>query len=359
MNTLNITRPDDWHLHVRDGAMAALVVPESARVFARGLIMPNLKPPVANAALALAYRDRILANLPAEGAGARFQPKMTLYLTPSTTVDDINRAAQNPDILAVKWYPAGATTNSADGVSVAAWQTEAMRAVLDAIAANEWVLCIHGEVVEAQVDIFDRERVFLTEVLAPLLQAYPRLRVVLEHISSAQAVDFISEHAPRRAAPHTLAATITAHHLAYDRNAMLVGGIRPHYYCLPILKRRTDREALVRAAISGSPSFFLGTDSAPHSQSSKESACGCAGAFTAPVAMPLYAQVFAEANALNKLDAFAGQFGANFYRQPINTERLVLSQTPWQVPQTLTHAEQKLVPFLAGETLMWQVEEVG
>lgn len=360
MKTLTLTRPDDWHLHLRDGAMMSLVLPETARVFARGLVMPNLKPPVINANTAMDYRERILAVQPPSSPGVSpFCPLMALYLTPNTTPEDIYQAAKHKEILAMKWYPAGATTNSAEGVSIASFQSPDIIAVIEAMQEIDMVLCIHGEVVDDEVDIFDRERVFIDMVLAPLLQRFPRLRVVLEHITSSLAVDFISHHPATKAG--RLAASITVHHLSFDRNAMLVGGIRPHYYCLPILKRRADRQALISIATSGHPAFFLGTDSAPHTINAKESACGCAGAYTAPVAMPLLAQQFEAAGKLPQLNDFTARFGADFYRQPINHERLVMEKSPWQVPSqcpdpTLASSSSPcVVPFLAKEWLSWRV----
>lgn len=347
-----LTRPDDWHIHLRDGEMLSLVLPDTARVFARGLVMPNLKPPIVDAPAALDYQARInnaLTGTQSEG----FTAKMALYLTSQTTPAIIYEAAKQPAILAIKWYPAGATTNSDAGVSIQNFQQKSVRAVIASIEETQMVLSIHGEVVDATVDIFDREKIFLQQVLTPLLHDFPNLRVVLEHISSRHAVEFINTFAPKRRGQ--LAATITAHHMAFDRNAMLVGGIRPHYYCLPILKRADDQKALVRAAVSGNRAFFLGTDSAPHAQSMKEHACGCAGAYTAPVAMPLYAKVFESADRLSALAGFASQYGADFYRLPPNRETLTLIRQPWQVPAVCERGAMRVVPFLAGETLDWQV----
>ena len=340
---LTITRPDDWHLHLRDGEALQHTVPHSARRFARAIVMPNLKPPVVTTEQALAYRDRILQAVP---EGIRFQPLMTLYLTDSTTPEEIRRAADSGVVQAVKYYPAGATTNSENGV------TDLRRCyrTLEAMARAGLPLLMHGEVTDPEVDIFDREAVFIDRVLLPLLEAIPGLRIVFEHITTRDAAALVAETA------ENLAATITPQHLLLDRNALFRGGIRPHHYCLPVLKRRIHREALVMAATSGDPRFFLGTDSAPHAREAKESACGCAGMFSAPAAIELYAQLFEKEGALERLEAFASWHGADFYGLPRNEEKLTLVRQDWQVPQTLPFGESRVVPMASGETLHWRLE---
>jgi dihydroorotase len=343
MRTITLTRPDDWHLHLRDGAALAAVLPDTARQFARAIVMPNLRPPVTTAALAAAYRERILAALP---AGRRFEPLMTLYLTDNTPPAEIDRARASGIVHAVKYYPAGATTNSDSGVT-------AIGKCFDVLARMEAAgmpLLVHGEVTDADVDIFDRERAFIERVLAPLLQRFPRLRVVLEHITTTEAVQFVTSAGPN------VAATITAHHLLMNRNAMLAGGIRPHHYCLPVLKREAHRQALLRAAASGNPKFFLGTDSAPHGRTAKEAACGCAGCYTAHAALELYAEAFEQAGALDRLEAFAGFFGADFYGLPRNAEKVTLVQEEWQAPSHQPLGEDVLVPLRAGEAIRWRME---
>ena len=342
--TLTITRPDDWHLHLRDDAALAAVLPDTARRFGRAVVMPNLKPPVRTVAEAAAYRDRILAALP---AGLSFEPLMTLYLTDNTTAAEIARARASGFVQAVKYYPAGATTNSDFGVS-------AVEKAYPAIAAMEehgLPLLVHGEVTDPTVDVFDREAEFIDRVLLPLLVRFPRLKLVLEHTTTRQGVDFV------RTAGANVAATLTAHHLLYNRNAMFKGGMRPHYYCLPVLKREQHRRALVEAAISGSPKFFLGTDSAPHAQAAKESACGCAGIYTAHAAIELYAEVFEAANALDRLEGFASFFGADFYGLPRNATTITLVREPWQVPAELDYGAGRLVPLRAGEAVNWKILE--
>ncbi|QTF91012.1 dihydroorotase [Halomonas sp. BM-2019] len=341
MTSLTLTRPDDWHLHLRDDAAMAAVVGASARQMGRAIIMPNLKPPVTTTAAALAYRERILAALP---AGSAFEPLMTLYLTDNTPAEEIERAKASGLVHAVKLYPAGATTNSASGVTDLAH----CDAAIGALARLGMPLLVHGEVTDAEIDIFDREAAFIERVMKPLLERHPDLRVVFEHITTAEAAEFVA------AAPDNVAATITAHHLLYNRNHMLVGGIRPHYYCLPILKRERHRQALLAAATSGSPRFFLGTDSAPHAQGDKESACGCAGAYTAPAALELYATAFEQAGALDRLEGFASHFGPDFYGLPRNADRVTLVREPWRLPESLPYAGgQRIVPLCAGETLDW------
>ncbi|MCG6887685.1 MAG: dihydroorotase [Proteobacteria bacterium] len=344
MTTLTLTRPDDWHLHVRDGAVLQDVVPATARQFARSIIMPNLNPPVTTVEQALAYRDRILAAVP---AGISYNPLMTLYLTDNTSADDIRLACAATHLHAVKYYPAGATTNSDAGVTAIekTWNTLAVMEEL------ELPLLIHGEVTDPHVDVFDREAVFIDTILIPLLQRFPRLRVVLEHITTRAAVEFI------QSTNENIAATITAHHLLLNRNAMFMGGIRPHHYCLPILKRESHRRALLEAAISGNPKFFLGTDSAPHAKNAKESACGCAGIYTAPLALELYTEIFDTAGTLDKLEGFASFYGADFYRLPRNTDTITLCRENWTMPETLNFGEEKLVPLRAGETVKWKLVE--
>ena len=340
--TLTITRPDDWHAHFRDGAAMAAVVPATARQFARAIVMPNLKPPVTTVDEARAYRDRILAVLP---AGAAFEPLMTLYLTDNTSPGEIERAAKSGFVKAVKYYPAGATTNSDSGVT----DLGRCRAALEAMARLRVPLLVHGEVTDPAVDIFDREAVFLERILAPLVASLPALRVVVEHITTREAAEFVE-----RAGPN-VGATLTAHHLLLNRNALFAGGIRPHHYCLPVLKRETHRQALVRAATSGNPKFFLGTDTAPHSKASKESCCGSAGMYTAHAAIELYAEAFEAAGRLDRLEAFASFHGADFYGLPRNRGKLVLEKAPWRVPDTYPFGDEAVVPLRAGETIGWRL----
>ena len=342
IDQITITRPDDWHLHLRDGDMLARVLPDTARQFARAIVMPNLAPPVTNVALAGAYRDRILAALP---AGMVFEPLMTLYLTERTSPQDIAEARASGFVHAVKWYPAGATTNSDAGVS----NIERCAATLQAMQDHDLPLLVHGEVTGADVDVFDREAVFIETLLKPLLQRFPKLRVVLEHITTRQAAEFIA------AAPANVAATITPHHLLMNRNALFTGGLRPHHYCLPVLKREEHRLALVAAATGGSPKFFLGTDSAPHTRGAKESACGCAGMYSAHAALELYAEVFEAQGALDKLEAFASFHGPDFYRLPRNTDRITLVREAWTLPAELGEGATALVPLRAGTELAWRL----
>lgn len=343
MNELTLTRPDDWHLHLRDGDAMKSVLPDTAKRFARAIVMPNLKPPVTTVEAARAYRNRILAALP---AGTTFEPLMTLYLTDNTPAEEIAKARQSGFIHAVKYYPAGATTNSDSGVTD-------MHKAYPALAAMEEhgvPLLLHGEVTDADVDVFDREAVFIDRTLTRLMRDFPKLRIVLEHITTRQAAEFVNT------APAHVGATLTVHHLLYNRNAMFKGGIRPHYYCLPVLKRETHRQALVEVAISGNPKFFLGTDSAPHVQHAKEAACGCAGIYTAHAAIELYAEVFEEAGALNKLESFASFFGADFYGLPRNTQKIRLKKESWTVPDSLDMGGQKLVPLRSGEAVRWKLD---
>ncbi len=341
MSSITITRPDDWHLHVRDNEYLADVVPHTAAMFARAIIMPNLQPPVTTVELALSYRERILAATP---SGSSFKPLMVLYLTNNTSAEEIENAYNNEYVHAVKYYPAGATTNSDAGVTD-------IKNAYTAISKMEELglpLLVHGEVTDQSVDVFDREQVFIETVLKPLLKDFPKLRVVLEHITTKQAAEFVAN------AGENIAATITPHHLLFNRNIMFKGGMNPHYYCLPILKRETHREALVKAATSGSNKFFLGTDSAPHAQDNKETSCGCAGIYSAHAAIELYAEVFDDVNALDKLEGFASFYGADFYGLPRNTETITLEKTDWQVPDTYSFAQQKLVPLKAGEKIKWK-----
>ncbi len=339
--TLTITRPDDWHLHLRDGAALAAVLPDTARQFARAIVMPNLKPPVTTVAQAEAYRARILAALP---AGLSFEPLMTLYLTDNTQADEIVAAKASGFVHAVKLYPAGATTNSDAGVT----DIRRCSAALEAMQRVGLPLLVHGEVTDSEIDLFDREAVFIERVMTPLRRDFPALKVVFEHITTKDAADYVRE------AEGPIGATITAHHLLYNRNAIFIGGIRPHYYCLPVLKRETHRQALVAAAVSGNPRFFLGTDSAPHARGLKEHACGCAGCYTALHAMELYAEAFDAAGALDKLEGFASFHGPDFYGLPRNTGTLTLRREPWQLPETLPYGETELVPLRGGETLQWK-----
>ncbi|MDD3528920.1 MAG: dihydroorotase [Gallionellaceae bacterium] len=342
---LTLTLPDDWHLHLRDGEALAAVLPDTARRFGRAVVMPNLKPPVRTVAEAAAYRDRILTARP---AGSAFEPLMTLYLTDNTTAAEIAHAKTSGFVHAVKYYPAGATTNSDFGVSA----VEKAYPAIEAMAAQGLPLLVHGEATDPEVDVFDREAVFIDRVLTPLLARFPRLKLVLEHTTTRQGVEFV------RGAGANVAATLTAHHLLYNRNAMFRGGIRPHYYCLPVLKREEHRRALVEAAISGSPKFFLGTDSAPHAQAAKECACGCAGIYTAHAALELYAEAFEAAGALDRLEGFASHYGADFYGLPRNAGKITLVKAPWEVPVDLGYGVGRLVPLRAGEAMNWKIAEV-
>jgi dihydroorotase len=351
VDQLILTRPDDWHLHLRDGAALASVLPYTARQFARAIVMPNLNPPVTTVASARAYRERILAALAQANNRRRrepplgFEPLMTLYLTDNTSPDEIARAAASGFVHAVKYYPAGATTNSDSGVT----RLDRAFPALEAMARHAVPLLVHGEVTDPGVDVFDRERVFIETVLAEIVKRFPALRVVVEHITTREGADWVSTAGPN------VAATITAHHLLYNRNAIFRGGLRPHFYCLPVLKRERHREALVRAATGGSPKFFLGTDSAPHPRGEKESACGCAGCFTAHAALELYAEAFDQAGALDRLEAFASFNGANFYRVPRNAGRVTLVRDPWEAPREIALGEATLVPLRAGERLAWRL----
>ena len=342
MNKLTITRPDDWHLHLRDGASLKAVLADTANRFARAIVMPNLRPPVTTTDLAESYRQRILANLP---SGSKFEPLMTLYLTDSTSPEEIIKAKASGFVHGVKLYPAGATTNSDSGVT----SFDACERALDAMQKHGMPLLVHAEVTDADVDVFDREKVFIDRNMKPLLARFPELKVIFEHITTREAAQFVA------ASPANVAATITPHHLLMNRNAMFAGGMRPHHYCLPILKREEHRLALVDAAISGSPKFFLGTDSAPHPKSAKESACGCAGMYSAHAGIELYAEVFEAANALDKLEAFSSFYGADFYGLPRNQDHITLVKESWQVPAEIEFGDDVLVPLRAGQSVQWRM----
>jgi dihydroorotase len=343
---LTLVRPDDWHVHLRDGAALAAVAGMTARTFARAIVMPNLSPPVVTTEQASVYRERILAALP---PGSAFQPLMTLYLTDATDAAEIGRAKASGIVHAVKYYPAGATTNSAAGVTA----LERAYPALAAMEGHDVVLSVHGEVTDPAVDIFDRERVFIERHLSAIVRDFPGLRVVLEHVTTKDATDFVA------AAPPRVAATITPQHLLYSRNALFAGGMRPHLYCMPVLKRETHRRALVAAATSGSPKFFLGTDSAPHAKQRKESACCGAGCYTAPAALELYAEAFEDAGALDRLEAFASSFGADFYGLPRNSGRVTLVRDGWTMPASWPFGDDELVPLRAGLAMRWRLLHPG
>ena len=340
--SLTLDQPDDWHLHLRDGDALATTVPHTAAQFARAIVMPNLKPPVTSLQAASEYRDRILNARP---SGSEFDPLMTLYLTDSLAPNEVEAAFNSGIVQAVKYYPAGATTNSDSGVS----HMSAVMPVLERMAKIGMPLLIHGEVTDHEIDIFDREKVFIETLLEPLCRELPTLRVVLEHITTRHAVDFVN------AAPANVAATITVHHLLFNRNHLLAGAVRPHYYCLPILKRSSHQEALIAAATSGNPKFFLGTDSAPHARHAKESDCGCAGIYTAASAIELYAEAFEDAGALDKLERFASHYGPDFYGLPRNTNKITLEKKSWQMPSSFTLAQDELIPLRAGESIAWRL----
>lgn len=343
MTDLTIARPDDWHVHLRDGAALGQTCADMARYFGRAIVMPNLSPPVVTVEDARVYRERIIAAM--QGLPRQFEPLMTLYLTDSTRAAEIEKAAASDEVYAVKLYPAGATTNSEAGVA----QLDALYPTLEAMEKADLPLLVHGEVTESEIDIFDREKVFIEQHLAPITERFPGLRVVLEHITTADAVEFVAQ------TPANVAATITAHHLMFNRNDMLAGGIRPHYYCLPVLKRNSHQQALIQAATSGNAKFFLGTDSAPHTTCSKESACGCAGIYTAHAALEFYAQVFEACGALGNLEAFASHHGPDFYGLPRNTDTVTLRRQDWRVPESLPLGESQLTPLLAGDNVAWEV----
>jgi dihydroorotase len=340
--SLTITRPDDWHLHLRDGDHMRAVLRDTVRRFGRAIVMPNLQPPVTTTAAALAYRDRIMAATPPSES---FKPLMTLYLTDNTPPEEIARAKASGAVHAIKYYPAGATTNSDRGVT----DLRRCDAVLEAMSAVGMPLLVHGEVTDPSIDIFDRERVFVDRVLTALTGRFPQLKIVVEHITTREAAQFVRE------ASSNIAATITAHHLLLNRNALFSGGIRPHHYCLPVIKRETHREALVEAATSGSPKFFLGTDSAPHARHTKEAACGCAGVYTAHSGIELYAEAFDQAGALDRLENFASRYGAEFYGLPCNISRITLEKSDVSIPEALPFGDDTLVPFRAGQTVAWRM----
>ena len=340
--TITITKPDDWHLHLRDGEMLGTTVPHTARSFSRAIVMPNLKPPVTTVEQALAYRQRILDALPTD---TNFSPLMTLYLTDNLAQEELVRLSEEPAVVAVKYYPAGATTNSDSGVS----SIDRVMPSLEVMAKRGIPLLIHGEVTDGEIDIFDREQRFIDTVLTPLRAQLPELKVVLEHITTANAVEFVSEQSSN------VAATITVHHLLYNRNHLLAGGVRPHFYCLPVLKRNSHQLALIEAATSGNPKFFLGTDSAPHLKGDKEAACGCAGIYTAPGALELYAEVFDQADALDRLEGFASLYGPRFYGLPVNTEKISLVRDSWQMEESFQVGSNTVIPVRAGETLHWRL----
>ena len=345
MNVLTIQRPDDWHVHLRDGAALASVVKFTARRFGRAIVMPNLKPAITTTELARAYRERILRALP---PGSRFEPLLTLYLTNTTTPADIDRALAAGFVHGVKLYPAGATTHSDAGVTDIA-QVYAVLARMEEVGMR---LLVHGETPDAEIDVFDRESHYIDAVLRPVIERFPRLKVVFEHITTARAVEFVS------GARDGVAATITPQHLLHNRNAIFMGGIRPHYYCLPILKRESDRQALVKAATGGNPRFFLGTDSAPHARASKETACGCAGLFTAHAAIELYAEAFESVGRLDRLESFASHFGADFYDLPRHTDTITLIKEPWVPPAVYDFGGGALVPYRGGEPVAWRLVDV-
>jgi dihydroorotase len=343
--SLTLARPDDWHLHLRDGAMLAAVLPHTARQFGRAIVMPNLKPPVTTTEAARGYRERILAALP---QGVEFEPLMTLYLTDNTPADEIRRARESGFVHGVKLYPAGATTNSDAGVT----DLRKCAKALEAMQELGMPLLVHGEVTDSSIDLFDREKVFIDRVMIPLRRDFPALKVVFEHITTRDAADYVRDDG---ATPGLLGATITAHHLLYNRNAIFQGGIRPHYYCLPVLKRETHRLALVAAATSGNPRFFLGTDSAPHAKGAKEHACGCAGCYTALHALELYAEAFEQAGALDKLEGFASFFGADFYGLPRSAATVTLTRERWTLPAEFEAGDASVVPLRGGEQIGWRL----
>jgi dihydroorotase len=346
MDRLTLRRPDDWHLHLRDGAAMESVVADTARRFARAIVMPNLKPPVTTTQQALHYRERILGALQATGnEDARFEPLMTLYLTDDTPPDEITRAKLSGRVFGVKLYPAGATTNSAAGVT----RISRCFHTLERMQQAGMPLLVHAESTDPEIDVFDRERAFIEDHLGPMIERFPALKIVVEHATTRDAVQFVEVTGPN------VAATITAHHLLLNRNSLFMGGIRPHHYCLPVLKREEHREALVEAATSGNPKFFLGTDSAPHPRKEKEAACGCAGIYTAHAAIELYAAAFEEAGALDKLEDFASEFGARFYGLPPNEERVTLVRQDWRAPERIPFGADDLVPLRAGESIPWKL----
>ena len=341
---LTITKPDDWHLHLRDEIALQTTVPATSRVFGRAIVMPNLKPPVTSVKMALDYRSRILKH---KSTHSSFNPLMTLFLTDNLDPTEIVRLSNEESVVAVKYYPAGATTNSDTGVT----NIKNVYPIIEKMAELGVPLLVHGEVTESHIDIFDREKVFIDTILDPLIDRYPELKVILEHITTKDSVEFVESQGSR------VAATITIHHLLYNRNDMLVGGIKPHLYCLPVLKRNIHQASLIRAALEGNPKFFLGTDSAPHARAEKETSCGCAGVFSAPAAIELYTQFFAEHNKLSKLEGFASFFGADFYGQPRNKEKITLEYKPWRMPEQYQLGDLSTVPIMAGETVNWRLKD--
>ncbi|MDA1371155.1 MAG: dihydroorotase [Proteobacteria bacterium] len=342
---LSLTKPDDWHLHLRDGEALRTTVPHTARAFSRAIVMPNLQPPVTTVAEALAYRERILSCVPPAN---KFQPLMTLYLTDTLSRDEIDKASAVDAVVAVKYYPAGATTNAENGVT----DISRVYPVLERMAELGLPLLVHGEVTDDRVDIFDREQQFIDSVLTKLLSRYPTLRLVFEHITTSHAVEFVLHQ------PDNVAATITVHHLLYNRNDLLAGGVRPHFYCLPVLKRDSHQRALAKAAVSGNPKFFLGTDSAPHGRTTKETDCGCAGIYSAPAAIELYAEVFESHGALDKLEGFASFHGADYYGLPRNSSKITLRRNGWQMPAEFGFADDVVIPIRAGNSIVWQLEKL-
>lgn len=343
--SISITQPDDWHLHLRDGAALTTTVPHTAERFARAIVMPNLKPPVTTVDKAASYRSRILQALP---TGLSFNPLMTLYLTDQLQPEEITKAAESEIIIAVKYYPAGATTNSENGVT----GIDKVYGVIEKLIDEKMPLLIHGEVTDHEIDIFDREKRFIEETLAPLRERYPELKIVLEHITTKDAVDFVVAQSTN------VAATITAHHLLYNRNDLLAGAVRPHFYCLPILKRNVHQKALIEIATSGHSQFFLGTDSAPHEQHLKESDCGCAGIYSAPAAIELYTEIFEDNGALDKLEAFASLNGADFYGLPRNTNKITLTKKSWTMAKSFQFDDSSVIPIRAGESIAWQMNDL-
>ena len=343
---ITLTTPDDLHVHFRDGAALTDVVPHTAKQFSRAIVMPNLAEPITTVAAAQAYRQRIIKAIPKDIA---FEPLMTLYLTDTTSAAEIQKAVDSQMIHGVKLYPAGATTNSDNGVT----DIKKTYAALAEMEKHGMPLLIHGEIVDDNIDVFDREKVFIERILIPLLNDFPKLRMVFEHITTQDAVEFVTT------APEHITASITAHHLLLNRNAMLVGGIHPHHYCLPVLKRETHRLALINAATNGNKKFFAGTDSAPHTQQAKESSCGCAGIFSAPVAIETYAEIFAAENALSKLEAFCSFFGADFYKLPRNSSKITLKQENWTMQETFSLGTDKIIPFRANENISWKLLNNG
>ena len=341
---VTITQPDDWHLHLRDEIALQTTVPATSRVFGRAIVMPNLKPPVTSVKMALDYRSRILKH---KTTHSSFNPLMTLFLTDNLDPTEIVRLSNEESVVAVKYYPAGATTNSDTGVT----NIKNVYPIIEKMAELGVPLLVHGEVTESHIDIFDREKVFIDTILDPLIDRYPELKVILEHITTKDSVEFVESQGSR------VAATITIHHLLYNRNDMLVGGIKPHLYCLPVLKRNIHQASLIRAALEGNPKFFLGTDSAPHARAEKETSCGCAGVFSAPAAIELYTQFFAEHNKLSKLEGFASFFGADFYGQPRNKEKITLEYKPWRMPEQYQLGDLSTVPIMAGETVNWRLKD--